>query len=140
MKYIIPSLLVLALNYFPPYAGYTSSQARLLMAQVQLMQGNYKQAQQSLEVGISFNFEVSRSWFVHQNGIGFIRGTQNVAKLLQQCNWWIISFVLPCRLQIQYSFLYYLSTAEVTPQKKSIDLLRAVDYSNFAYDFSLYVI
>lgn len=28
------------------------------MAQIQLHQGNYKQAQQSLEVGLSYNFEV----------------------------------------------------------------------------------
>ena len=47
------------LRTLPNVTGYTSSQARLLMAQVQLMQGNHKQAQQSLEVGISFNFEVS---------------------------------------------------------------------------------
>ncbi|XP_071548285.1 tetratricopeptide repeat protein 21B-like [Panulirus ornatus] len=36
----------------------TSSEAHLLMAQIQLYQGNYKQAQQSLEVGLSYNFEV----------------------------------------------------------------------------------
>ncbi|CAL4107788.1 unnamed protein product, partial [Meganyctiphanes norvegica] len=36
----------------------TSSEAHLLMAQIQLHQGNYKQAQQSLEVGLSYNFEV----------------------------------------------------------------------------------
>lgn len=28
------------------------------MAQIQLHQGNFKQAQQSLEVGLSYNFEV----------------------------------------------------------------------------------
>ena len=37
----------------------TSSDAHLLMAEIQLHQGNYKQAQQSLEVGLSYNFEVS---------------------------------------------------------------------------------
>ncbi|XP_050699357.1 tetratricopeptide repeat protein 21B-like [Eriocheir sinensis] len=36
----------------------TSSEAHLLMAQIQLYQGNFKQAQQSLEVGLSYNFEV----------------------------------------------------------------------------------
>ncbi|XP_027210397.1 tetratricopeptide repeat protein 21B-like isoform X1 [Penaeus vannamei] len=36
----------------------TSSDAHLLMAQIQLHQGNFKQAQQSLEVGLSYNFEV----------------------------------------------------------------------------------
>ncbi|XP_068223465.1 tetratricopeptide repeat protein 21B-like [Palaemon carinicauda] len=36
----------------------TSAEAHLLMAQIQLFQGNYKQAQQSLEVGLSYNFEV----------------------------------------------------------------------------------
>jgi hypothetical protein len=32
--------------------------AHLLMAQIQLHQGNYLNAQQSLEVGLSYNFEV----------------------------------------------------------------------------------
>ncbi|KAK7082681.1 Tetratricopeptide repeat protein 21B [Halocaridina rubra] len=36
----------------------TNSEAHLLMAQIQLHMGNYKQAQQSLEVGLSYNFEV----------------------------------------------------------------------------------
>ena len=37
----------------------TSSDAHLLMAELQLHQGNIKQAQQSLEVGLSYNFEVN---------------------------------------------------------------------------------
>ena len=40
------------------YSGETNSEARLLMAQVQLHLGNYKQAQQSLEMVLSYNFEV----------------------------------------------------------------------------------
>ena len=36
----------------------TMAEAHLLMAQIQVYQGNYLSAQQSLEVGLSFNFEV----------------------------------------------------------------------------------
>lgn len=36
----------------------TYSEAHLLMAQIFLQQGKFKQASQSLEVGLSFNFDV----------------------------------------------------------------------------------
>lgn len=48
--------IFIALSHCSPDS--TSSEAHLLMAQIQLYQGNYKQAQQSLEVGLSYNFEV----------------------------------------------------------------------------------
>ncbi|XP_069186237.1 tetratricopeptide repeat protein 21B isoform X2 [Procambarus clarkii] len=47
-----------SLQYVLDNIDSTSSDAHLLMAQIQLYQGNYKQAQQSLEVGLSYNFEV----------------------------------------------------------------------------------
>ena len=36
----------------------TLAEAHLLMAQIQLHQGNHVKAQQSLEVGLSYNFQV----------------------------------------------------------------------------------
>jgi tetratricopeptide repeat protein 21B len=43
----------------------TSAESHLLMAQVQLQQGNYLNAQQSLEVGLSYNFEVREHPIYH---------------------------------------------------------------------------
>ena len=40
----------------------TSSEAHLLMAQIQLHQDKVMQAQQSLEVGLSYNFEVNNGF------------------------------------------------------------------------------
>ena len=41
----------------------TFSDAHILMAQILLHQDNYKAANQSLEVGLSYNFEVRRATF-----------------------------------------------------------------------------
>ena len=43
----------------------TFTEAHLLMAQVQLHQGNFLNAQQSLEVGLSYNFEVRNHPIYH---------------------------------------------------------------------------
>ena len=43
----------------------TFAEAHLLMAQVQLHQGNFMNAQQSLEVGLSYNFEVRNHPIYH---------------------------------------------------------------------------
>ncbi|XP_013391055.1 tetratricopeptide repeat protein 21B [Lingula anatina] len=43
----------------------TFSDAHILMAQIQLHQGNFKQASQSLEVGLSYNFEVREHPLYH---------------------------------------------------------------------------
>ena len=41
------------------------AEAHLLLAQVQLHQGNFMNAQQSLEVGLSYNFEVREHPIYH---------------------------------------------------------------------------
>ena len=44
----------------------TLAEAHLLMAQIQLHQGNHVNAQQSLEVGLSYNFQVGLNVLNHQ--------------------------------------------------------------------------
>ena len=43
----------------------TCADSHLLMAQIQLHQGNFLNAQQSLEVGLSYNFEVREHPIYH---------------------------------------------------------------------------
>ena len=56
----------------------TLAEAHLLMAQIQLHQGNYLNAQQTLEVGLSYNFEVRDHPLYHLINAKVLKGQGDV--------------------------------------------------------------
>ena len=92
--------------------------AHLLMAQIQLHQGNYLNAQQSLEVGLSYNFEVRDHPLFHlvsqKNTLSrategcFFQQCASVAKIHKKLNVLFMHLILQNMLSLHTPILYKL--------------------------------